>query len=78
VVLGLPDPDWGRALHAVVVGADPQNLPDVQSIRRFLRARLTSHKVPKTFEFLPSLGRTDTLKLNRRAMTEERIGACQS
>jgi len=73
VVLGLPDPDWGRALHAVVVAADPQNPPDVHAIRRFLRARLTSLKVPKTFEFLPSLGRTETLKLNRRAMTEQRI-----
>lgn len=77
VVIGLPDPHWGRALHAMVVATDLADPPDVQYIRRFLRSRLSSHKIPKSFEFLSTLGRTETLKLNRRALTEQRIAAAQ-
>ncbi len=72
-VIGLPDPDWGRALHAILVAVNPASPPEVEDIRQFLRERLTVAKIPKTFEFLPSLGRAETMKLNRRTLTEERI-----
>ena len=73
-VIGLPDPDWSRALHAILVPADPLNPPAEIAIRAFLRERLTALKIPKTFEFVSTLGRAETMKLNRRKLTEERMG----
>ena len=34
--------------------------------------RITAYKVPKTYEFLDRLPRTDAGKLNRNALAEER------
>lgn len=78
VVIGLPSAEWGRALHAILVSADPDNPPDPETIRAHLRGRLTPLKIPKTFEFVPTLGRAETMKLNRKALTEARIAAAGS
>ena len=73
-VIGLPDPNWSRVLHAIVVPVDPANPPAELTIRAFLRERLTALKIPKTFEFISTLGRAETMKLNRRSLAEERSG----
>jgi len=72
VVLGLPDADWGRRLHAVLVAADPKSPPAAQDMAAFLKARLAPQKIPKAYEFVEDLGRADTMKLNRNAMAEAR------
>lgn len=72
VVLGLPDPDWGRRLHAVLVATDPTSPPSAAEMAAFLKERLASQKLPKAYEFVESLGRADTMKLNRTAMAEAR------
>jgi bile acid-coenzyme A ligase len=75
VVIGLPDPDWGRRLHAILVAVDPANPPETDELNRYLRERLVPQKVPKSFEFVESLGRAETMKLNRTALAEARINA---
>ncbi|MFF0224063.1 class I adenylate-forming enzyme family protein [Streptomyces sp. NPDC004629] len=65
-VLGLPDPEWGQRLVAVLVGAGN---PD--EIRAFAKRRLRSSKTPDTVVFRPELPRTPTGKLLRRTLVAE-------
>ncbi len=65
-VLGLPDPEWGQRLVAVLVGAG-----DPEEIRSFARQRLRSSKTPDTVVFRPGLPRTSTGKLLRRTLVAE-------
>jgi bile acid-coenzyme A ligase len=72
-VLGLPDPDLGSQIHAIVeIGADrPQ--PDTQAMLTALRDRLTGFKVPRTLEFTRQHIRDDAGKVRRSALREQRL-----
>jgi bile acid-coenzyme A ligase len=72
VVIGLPDPDWGRRVHAVVQPRDPAKPPTEQHVITFAKSRLTSYKAPKTVEFVDEIPRTAATKVNRSAMAEAR------
>ncbi|MET8976520.1 AMP-binding protein [Streptomyces sp. NPDC004539] len=65
-VLGLPDPEWGQRLVAVLVGSG-----DPEEIRAFARRRLRSAKTPDTVVFRPELPRTATGKILRRTLVAE-------
>ncbi|MCH2172471.1 AMP-binding protein [Myxococcota bacterium] len=72
VVIGLADPDWGQRVHALVqmrIGAP--EVPE-EDLRAYCRERLAAYKVPKTFEFVERLPRSDAGKLNRAKLAEER------
>ncbi|WP_239148943.1 class I adenylate-forming enzyme family protein [Streptomyces sp. SID12501] len=62
-VLGLPDPEWGQRIVAVLVG---QGDPD--EILAWVRERLRSAKTPDTVVFRAELPKTDTGKLLRRTL----------
>lgn len=62
-VVGRPDPEWGEMLVALVVGD-----VDAADLHAFCRARLPGFKVPKRFESVPGLPRTDSGKLKRAAL----------
>jgi bile acid-coenzyme A ligase len=72
VVVGITDPEWGRRVHAIVEPADAADPPTVEQLDAYVRARLTAYKVPKSYEFLDRLPRTDAGKLNRTALAAER------
>lgn len=70
VVVPVPDPEWGQRVHAIVAPADLSNPPTTQELRAFCRERLAAYKVPKTFEFVAQIPRSEAGKLNRNAIGE--------
>ena len=73
VVIGIRDTEWGRRVHAVVqlrAGATRDGLDE--SLRAHCKGLLAAYKVPKTIEVVGDLDRSDSGKINRRALAEER------
>jgi acyl-coenzyme A synthetase/AMP-(fatty) acid ligase len=68
-VVGVPDPEWGQRLVAVVVGDG-----DGDEIRQWVRERLRSSKTPETIVFRSGLPKTETGKLLRRVLLAELTG----
>jgi o-succinylbenzoate---CoA ligase len=65
--VGRPDPEWQEAVTAVVVirdGADP----GAERLREHCAQALAGFKVPKRFEFVAKLPRTESGKLLRREL----------
>jgi len=71
VVIGLPDEEWGRRVHAIIEPSPGVTLTEAE-LREHCKARLASYKVPKSFEFLPKMPRSAAGKLSRGALTAER------
>ena len=71
-VLGIPDPEWGEQVKAVVelvAGVAPSaDLAD--EIIAYCRARLAGFKCPRSVDFETSLPRTETGKLVKRQMRD--------
>jgi acyl-CoA synthetase (AMP-forming)/AMP-acid ligase II len=65
-VLGLPDPEWGQRIVAVLVGDG-----DPAEIRQWVKDRLRSSKTPDTIVFRSELPKTDTGKLLHRTLLAE-------
>lgn len=70
-VVGLPDEEWGSAVHAVIQPTDPARPPADEELRRHCRGRLAAYKVPKSFSVTGRLPRTDAGKLNHSALAAE-------
>jgi acyl-coenzyme A synthetase/AMP-(fatty) acid ligase len=66
-VVGLPDPEWGQVLCAVVVADCVLTLEEV---RAWMRGRIADDKRPRRLVQLPSLPTTHTEKVSRRALRE--------
>ncbi len=72
VVIGLPDEDWGHRVHALIHPRDADRPPSNTELRAHCRARLAAFKVPKAFEIVEHLPRTEAGKLNRSGLVTER------
>lgn len=62
-VLGLPDPEFGEAVCAVIVCSDPDAAPDLETLRAWSRQSLAAYKLPRRVVVTEALPRTDTGKL---------------
>lgn len=68
-VIGLPDPEWGERLMAVLVGADGVEV-DVDEVKAFVREKLSGYKVPRRWEVVENLPRNPTGKVLKRELRE--------
>jgi malonyl-CoA/methylmalonyl-CoA synthetase len=69
-VIGLPHPDFGEAVSAVVVPA-PGAEVDEAAVIAAVRERLASFKVPKRVWLTPSLPRNAMGKVQKNALREQ-------
>jgi acyl-CoA synthetase (AMP-forming)/AMP-acid ligase II len=76
-VIGLPDPKWIEAVHAVVSlkqGAEASS----EEIRDFCKANLAGYKSPKSIEIFKSLPKSATGKLMKKVLKEELLSKLNS
>lgn len=74
-VIGVPDPEWGKRVHAIIQPRDPFVPPSIPDLDAHCRARLMAYKIPKSYEFVAELPRTEAGKLRRSALAEERAAS---
>lgn len=72
VVIGVPDNDWGKRVHAVIQPIDICNPPQVADLDLYVRKRLMSYKIPKSYEFVETVPRQPSGKIRRTQMVAER------
>ncbi len=69
-VLGLPDPDFGEQVVAVVVPAAGQPPPQAQALVDWCRDRLASFKKPRRVELVDALPRNALGKVQKHVLRE--------
>ena len=75
VVVGLPDPEFGQRVHAILEldrSADAQAVAD--GMAAFLADRLSRYKHPESFEAVSVGLRDDSGKVRRTLLRDERAG----
>jgi bile acid-coenzyme A ligase len=72
VVIGLPDPEWGHRVHAIIEPEDPAAPGSEEEIRAYAKERLAGYKVPKTVEFVAAIPRSAATKVNRAQLVADR------
>jgi long-chain acyl-CoA synthetase len=66
--IGVPHPDMGEELKALVVAADPASPPDSAELLTFCRDRLSHFKCPRSVDIVADLSRNAMGKVNKRAL----------
>jgi long-chain acyl-CoA synthetase len=76
-VFGLPDPEMGEYVHAVVQPADgvDGSIELAEELRSYVRARLAGYKVPRVVDFRAELPRAATGKLHKGQLRAEYLAA---
>lgn len=71
-VVGLPHPDWGEVVCAVVVVAPGQAAPTLDDLRAHCQGRLAGFKQPRRVAVVDHIPRTpSTLQVQRRLLVEQ-------
>jgi acyl-CoA synthetase (AMP-forming)/AMP-acid ligase II len=68
-VIGIPNEEWGEAVHAVVVAQPGERLSEADVIA-FAREHLASYKIPRSVSFLDEIPRTGSGKILKRVLRE--------
>jgi fatty-acyl-CoA synthase len=70
-VLGLPDPTWGEIVAAVLVPADPGQIPDAAELHDLCRTHLAPHKTPARWFGVTELPLTGSGKIQKFRLREQ-------
>jgi acyl-coenzyme A synthetase/AMP-(fatty) acid ligase len=75
-VFGVPDPDFGERVHAVVQPAEEPGDPSAleRELIEHCRSRLADVKCPRAIDFRAELPRHETGKLYKRLLKDEYAG----
>lgn len=66
--IGVPDPEMGEQLKALVVPVDPARPPSEAEVLGFCRDRLAHVKCPRSVDVVGSVGRTPMGKVDKREL----------
>jgi fatty-acyl-CoA synthase len=66
-VIGVPHPDWGEAVMAIIVPKEDQSLTE-ESIRELCAKELSKYKRPKEIRFVDALPLTPYGKIDKKAL----------
>jgi fatty-acyl-CoA synthase len=73
-VIGLPDPEWGESVTAVIQTRSGQNL-SLEQVKQFSKGKLSGFKIPKRVLIIQEqewpitrVGKVDKIQLRRWAM----------
>jgi fatty-acyl-CoA synthase len=76
-VVGVPDPQWGEVVTAVVVPRPGAAPPDLEALRAFCAGRLAPFKQPRRLALVDSLPRTAATGQVQRTLIVERLQAAR-
>lgn len=68
--VGVPHPEMGETLVALVIPADEQAPPDPAVLAAWLRERLSHYKCPREYHVVRDLQRTTMGKINKRRLRD--------
>jgi acyl-CoA synthetase (AMP-forming)/AMP-acid ligase II len=66
--IGVPHPEMGEQLKALVIPTDPAAPPDPDEVIAFCRERLSHYKCPRSVDVVDDIGRTTMGKVNKRKL----------
>lgn len=67
-VIGVPNPEMGEEVKALVVPADPAHPPAAAELIAWCRERLAGYKCPRSVDIVETVGRTAMGKVNKRQL----------
>ena len=68
-VFGIPDDEWGEAVHAVISTYDGSPVDEAE-VQAFCRDHLAGFKVPRSFELTDEIPRSASGKIQKRQLRE--------
>jgi bile acid-coenzyme A ligase len=72
-VVGIPHEDLGKTVHAIIEPRPGAAVAEAD-LRAWMKPRLTSYKLPESYEFMEALPRDQSGKIRRSQLAREREG----
>jgi fatty-acyl-CoA synthase len=64
-VIGIPDPEWGEQICAVVTLSEGFERPTIEELTTFLRSQIAPHKTPVYWKFVDEMPATPSGKIQK-------------